>query len=145
VTGGRALLVLGVLLGSAAAVRAESAAKLPALDPSIRTVVSGGMWERAAVVGTFRIVVQNLGWEHTRSLVQVQWLAPDDATQKLRIAATVAVPELNEATWANVDSIRFLPGPGSRVDILYVVHGERPQLRMVLALGTPGSYTVEKP
>ena len=144
-TGGRALLVLGVLLGSAAAVQGESAAKLPALDPTIRTVVSGGMWERATGVGTFRIVVQNVGWEHTRSLVQVQWLASDEATQKVRIAAAVAVPELNEATWANIDSIRFLPGPGSRVEILYLVHGEGPQLRMVLALGAPGSYTVEKP
>ena len=139
------LLGLAVLLGGVCVVAAGSTPTVPALDPTIRTVVSGGVWNAAPDVGTFRIVVQNLGWEHTRSRVQVQWLASDDATQKLRLASTIAVPELNEATWANVDSVRFLPGSDAKVEILYVVHGEGPQVRMVLALGAPGSYTVEKP
>ena len=49
------------------------------VDPLIWRVAGGGFWERSNnEYGNFRVIVRNEGWEHTRSLVYLQWLKSDE-------------------------------------------------------------------
>lgn len=47
---------------------------LPALDPKIVSVSSGGTWRDDGMEGTFRVVLWSEGFEHVSSGVVAQWV-----------------------------------------------------------------------
>jgi hypothetical protein len=58
-----------------------------ALSPTIVSVVSSGYWERSADHGSYRLIVENVGFEHVMSRVLAQWVAePNDSSKKATVA-----------------------------------------------------------
>ena len=94
----RALVALGTTLGLGAAAPAR-AQELPALDPAITHVVTGGYWEAAGREGSLRLVVVTHGFDHLISRLYVQWLeaVPDSAT--VRVVGTEPVRTIPEGIW----------------------------------------------
>ncbi len=52
------------------------------VNPAIYHVSTGGMWKVNEDYGSWRVIVRNLGWEHTRSFLYLQWLRFDDKTKR---------------------------------------------------------------
>ena len=118
--------------------------RLASLDPSIRIVVPCGIWKDGDHYGSARVIVYGLGWEHVRSFVSAEWLLHDDASQTVSVLKSAPIKELNEDSWANVDSVRFVRADGiGVVEIAYRLrHKEKPET-IRLQLGLPGVYKVE--
>ena len=53
------------------------------IDPSIWRVVGGGFWQEGKSYGNYRVVVKNVGWEHTRSYLFLQWLKTDNEKEEV--------------------------------------------------------------
>jgi hypothetical protein len=65
-----------------------------ALPTSIETVASGGYWSRDHHDGTYRLVIQVLGWETLYSRAFVQWITTDPDKQETVVERTVPIKEI---------------------------------------------------
>jgi hypothetical protein len=65
-----------------------------ALPISIETVESGGYWSRDHHDGTYRLVIQVLGWETLYSRAFVQWITTDPDKQETVVERTVPIKEI---------------------------------------------------
>lgn len=98
-------------------------------------------WEQGEDYGTCRLLVQSLGWEHTRSFVYLQWLRTDDKAKVVVEQATVPIKEMNAGNWHNVESVLYQEG---QFILTYTVRGERDiKKKFVLRPGLPGVYSIE--
>jgi hypothetical protein len=109
---GSSFITLAVLVSLLASQATSSGTEMlnraePSLDPDIRVVTAGGLWEQAGKYGSCRVVVRNLGWEHARSHVYLQWLLHDEASQSLSILNSVGIKELEAADWFTVESVAY--------------------------------------
>jgi hypothetical protein len=112
------------------------------VDPLVWRVAGGGFWERSNnEYGNFRIIVRNQGWEHTRSLVYLQWLKSDEKNETLDVLLSIAVPELNSGSWRNVSDIEYR---NDAFIISFVSREEEDVVRTAfLQPRLPGDYGIE--
>lgn len=109
------------------------------IDPDIWVVKAGGLWTKSdSEYGNYRVFVKNMGWEHTRSFLYLQWLRSDDDKQQVIVLKTIPIPEFNEGDWYNIVDI-------NRKDntflITYTVRGsQETQKTAVLVPRLPGKY-----
>ncbi len=116
------------------------------LDTKVISVVSGGLWEKGENSGQVRIIVRNLGWEHTRSFFYIQWLRSNDSNQTVEEFATIPIPELNEGSWINSSKLeRISNNQGTRFKLWYRVRGEEKDQSAILWVGDPEEYKLLQP
>ena len=73
----------------------QLAAKAEALPPQIETVASGGYWTRDKQEGSFRLVIQLVGWEELSSRAFLPWIRMDHDRQASIIERTVPIKEID--------------------------------------------------
>jgi hypothetical protein len=96
----KAIFACVFLLAAARGAHAQ-AESVPAIDPSISQLVSGGYWESGARRGTYRVVELASGWEHIRRRVVVQWLLePSSPEASSRVVATVPLEKFAEEVYS---------------------------------------------
>lgn len=115
------------------------------LDTMIFTVATGGLWKHNQNYGNIRVVVQDVGWEHTRSIFYIQWLRTNDLTQTVEVFKTAPIRELNIENWVNIKNIERISGNGSaKFKIWYFLRGEDKVTSSVLSVGNPTAYKLTK-
>lgn len=109
------------------------------IDPEIRLVKTGGMWiKNDHEYGNYRVIVKNSGWEHTQSLLFLQWLGPDDSKQQVTVLETIPIPEFNKSNWYNVIDIKR---NDNTFVIFFTARGHEEAIKTaVLSPGLPGKY-----
>lgn len=135
----KVFLIAFLIIFSSLHLKAESKLFKGGIDPSIWRVVGGGLWEKNDDdYGNYRVVVQNLGWEHTRSYLYLQWLKTDDAKEEVVELKTISIPEFNDTNWLNVREVTY---GDNAFDISYIVRGEEEKVRKAeLRPALPGKY-----
>jgi len=109
------------------------------VDPTVEHVLSGGLWEDKDSYGRYRVVVQNLGWEHTRSYLYLQWLETHDDTETITELMSIPVSEFNEGGWRNVQRI---DRDGNVFVLHYTARGNEDIRKALLRPGKPGKYAI---
>jgi len=109
------------------------------IEPEIWLVNAGGWWTKNdRDYGNYRVFVKNLGWEHTRSFLYLQWLRSDSEKQQVSPLKTIPIPEFNETDWHNVINIER---KDNTFLIVFTVRGREDAKRTaVLSPGLPGKY-----
>jgi hypothetical protein len=82
-----ALLLCALAGAPPAAAQDAAVVSVPRLDPSVTTVVTGGVWAAGNARGVFRLVELAEGWEEIRYRVIVEWLEEDQERHELVIRA----------------------------------------------------------
>ncbi len=138
----RFLLVLlpGVLLAQGEE-NAQLAAKAEGLSPEIETVATGGYWERDNQDGSFRLVIQCVGWEELGSRAFLQWIRADHEKQETVIERTIPIKEIG-GRW-RVSSQKFV-FRGKETNIIISATRRSPPGQMTLTIVPSAnfSYTV---
>lgn len=106
------MILVASVAGFVAAAHSENAreekfvARIEELTPVLETVATGGRWLRGSDVGTFRLVVRLLGFEHQRNHAFLQWIKePSEMTASAVVTRTVPLPEISGG---RVTSQRFV-------------------------------------
>jgi len=82
--------------------------------------------------------VKNEGWEHTRSLLYLQWLKADDQKKEIRVLEETAVSEFNNGGWFHVMNVEL---KDNAFLIAYVERGKEDLRRLAeLRPAKPGIY-----
>ena len=68
--------------------------KAAAMPPEIETVASGGFWSKDGHDGSFRLVIQVLGWDDLYNRAFLQWIRIDPDKQESVVARTVLIKEI---------------------------------------------------
>jgi hypothetical protein len=111
-----------------------------ALPASVSLVSSGGGWVDGNEQGTYRIVAVTEGWDHLQSRLYIQWIAEDDAQQKLKVVATTHVTEVRMAV---VTGANFEPGvDGVRLRVTLLNSHSMEEREVEVLLGAKGKYTM---
>jgi hypothetical protein len=108
-------------------------------DTTICHVSTGGLWEQAEKYGSWRVIVRNLGWEHTRSYVYLQWLKTDDKKKEMIEYKTIPVPEFTADNWRNVINIEY---QNEAFTICYIIRGRKKIHKAILKPKVPGEYKI---
>ena len=112
-----------------------------ALPAQIETVASGGYWSRGAQDGSFRLVVQSVGWDDISSRAFLQWIRLDPDKREQIVERTIPIKEI-AGRW-RVVSQRFVLR-GKHWDIVVSAECRVPQARATFTI-TPSaefSYTI---
>jgi hypothetical protein len=134
----KAVLIGALLLAGDRAARAQSAS-LPAIDPSISHLVTGGYWESGARRGTYRVVELATGWEHIRRRVVVQWLLePSSPEASSRVVATVPLEKFAEEVYSVSDPVLVFGSPWSLTVRTASRPDQQPDGTLRFKLGAPG-------
>jgi len=110
------------------------------LNTTISDVTTGGMWKENNTYGTWRLVGRNLGWEHTRSYLYLQWLKIDDTNKKITEYRTMPIQEFNDSNWQHVSKIKY---KDQTFIINYTIRGEEGENVATLQPGLPGKYKIK--
>ena len=110
------------------------------IDTTIIHVSTGGLWEQGVEHGSWRLIVRNLGWEHTRSFLYLQWLKTDEDKNKVIELKTIPIPEFNTGDWRNVLKVEY---QNNGFTIYYVLRGQKGILKATLKPKLPGKYRIK--
>ncbi|MCY1527650.1 hypothetical protein D9M68_627210 [compost metagenome] len=134
----RTLVVVVLLAFQAAGAIAETQA-----DTSPTRVVQGGRWTEGSAAGTYRIVVDEVGFEHVSCRVRIQWVAPAAAGRPARLVAEQMFTEVSTSFWScgvGKQSV-VVSGNVLKVQATHAYSGE--PCTFTARLGTPGRYQYE--
>lgn len=109
------------------------------VDTMISDIATGGLWDEGENYGTWRLIVRNLGWEHTRSFLYLQWLKTDDENKKVVELITIPIPEFNTGDWSNVQKIEY---QNNGFYIYYTKRGQDGMSKSTLKPELPGKYKI---
>ena len=90
----RWLFVILTLVTAHAQEEASVADKAGALPTEIETVASGGFWSRDGHDGSFRLVIELLGWDTLYNRAFLQWIRADPDKQEQIVEHTVPIKEI---------------------------------------------------
>ena len=110
-----------------------------AADTTICHISTGGLWEQGEKYGSWRMIVSNLGWEHTRSYVYLQWLKTDDENKELTESKTIPIPEFNTGNWRNVLNIEY---QNEAFAIYCILRDQEKIHKTILKPKVPGEYKI---
>ena len=138
----RWLLVLlpGVLLAQGGD-DAQLAARAEALPPQIETVASGGYWSRDGDDGSFRLVIESVGWDELASRAFLQWIRLDHDKQAEVVERTIPIKEI-AGRWRVVSQKFMLRG--KQWEIIVSAQRRIPEAKATFTI-TPSaefSYTI---
>ncbi|MDF8365409.1 hypothetical protein [Achromobacter anxifer] len=130
-------LALSLLL----AFQAAGAMAQTEADASLVRVLDAGRWTEGSAKGTYRIVVEEVGFEHVSCRVRIQWLASSAAGRNGKLVAEQAFAEVSSGFWScgtGKQSIAVSAGNVLRVQATHAYSGE--PCTFTAKLGTPGQY-----
>jgi hypothetical protein len=90
----RWLFVILTLAAAHAQEEAPLADKAATLPLEIETVASGGFWSRDGHDGSYRLVIELLGWETLYNRAFLQWIRLDPDKQEKVVERTVPIEEI---------------------------------------------------
>jgi hypothetical protein len=138
----RSTLLIAVL-SLVATLAFGDAKSAPALAANIESVTSGGYWEAEGRRGRYRIVVQNIGWEHVHSEMTIDWIEEDPSSSSLRVFKSSPIAELNDG-WS-VGTVALSYVAKKPVFSFTAAHsGSGEQSAYELHVGAPGKYRLVK-
>ena len=123
------------------AVLALSAAS--AQEASSAWTIEGGRWQQGAAGGTYRIVVEHVGFEHVSCRVGIAWMAAATTGRPAAVLAVVPFAELPNGLWAcdaDAEGVR-LDGDLLAVRATHTYSGQ--PRTFPVRLGPPGRYRCE--
>ena len=110
------------------------------IDTTINNIAAGGLWKEGENYGNWRLIVRNLGWEHTRSFLYLQWLKINDNHKDLEEFKTISITEFNSGDWRNVINVNY---HDDAFAILYSLRSSQEQIRQaILRPELPGEYQI---
>ncbi|WP_447918994.1 hypothetical protein [Achromobacter aegrifaciens] len=134
----RTLVVVFVLALQAAAANAQTEA-----DASTLRVVQGGRWAEGPATGTYRIVVEEVGFEHVSCRVRIQWMTSAAAGRTARLIAEQTFAEVSTSFWScgvGKQSV-VVSGNVLKLRATHAYSGEH--CTFTARLGAPGRYQYE--
>lgn len=131
----RSLAVLLLLALQTASAVAETQA-----DTSISSVVEGGRWTDGAATGAYRIVVEEVGFEHVSCRIRIQWVASTAAGRPAKLVAEQTFEELSTTFWSCGQGKQSVLVAGNvlKVQATHAYSGE--PCTFTAKLGKPGRY-----
>ena len=111
-----------------------------ALDTDISFVITTGYWKEAGKYGRYRLVVKNPGWEHTRSILYLQWIYLDQKAQQPVVINSIPIEEFNKKDWRHFNSASF---EKDKFILNYSNRGRGTAQKAILIPKAPGSYQIE--
>ncbi len=110
------------------------------IDTTINKIAASGLWKEGENYGNWRLIVRNLGWEHTRSFLYLQWLKIDDNNKDLIEFKTIPITEFNSGDWRNVIGIKYRDGAFA---VHFALRSSREKIRKaILRPELPGEYQI---
>lgn len=88
------VVFLMLALAAAGAVSQTEAQTSPA------RMVQGGSWTEGSLAGTYRIIVEEVGFEHVSCRVRIQWVASAAAGRPARLVAEQTFAEVSTSFWS---------------------------------------------
>ncbi len=73
---------------------AQLAATAEALPSQIQTVASGAYWSRDRQDGSYRLIIESVGWEELASRAFLQWIRLDHDKQTEVVERTIPIKEI---------------------------------------------------
>ncbi len=134
----RTLALLLLLTLQAANAVAETQA-----DASTTRVVQGGRWADGVATGAYRIVVEEVGFEHVSCRVQIQWIASAPSGRPAKLIAEQTFAELSTTFWSCGQGKQSVLVAGNvlKVQATHAYSGE--SCTFTARLGKPGRYQYE--
>ncbi|MGB3433166.1 hypothetical protein [Achromobacter sp.] len=134
----RTLVVTLLLAFSASGAIAETEQ-----DASPARVVQGGHWTEGPSTGTYRILVEEVGFEHVSCRVRIQWLASAASGRPARLIAEQTFEELSTTFWSCGQGKQSVVISGNvlKVQATHAYSGE--PCTFTASLGQPGRYQYE--
>lgn len=131
----RTLAVLLLLMLHAVGAIAETQA-----DASTTRVVQGGRWTDGAATGAYRIIVEEVGFEHVSCRVRIQWVASASSGRPAKLAAEQTFEELSTTFWSCGQGKQSVLVAGNvlKVQATHAYSGE--PCTFTAKLGKPGQY-----
>lgn len=111
-----------------------------ALETATAWTIEGGRWQQGAAGGTYRIVVESVGFEHVSCRVGIAWMAAPTTGRPAAVLAEVAFAELSNGFWAcdaGPEGVQ-LDGDTLAVRARHTYSGE--PRTFTARLGAPGAY-----
>ena len=84
-------------------------------------------------------IIRNLGWEHTRNYVYLQWLKTDDKNKKAIAFKTIPISEFNTGNWRTVRNVEY---QNEAFAIYYIIRGRKKLDKAMLRPEVPGKYRI---
>jgi hypothetical protein len=111
--------------------------------PEIETVASGGFWSRGGHNGSFRLVIEVLGWDDLYNRAFLQWVRVDPDKQESVVERTVPIKEI-AGRW-RVSSQKFVLH-GEQTNIVIAAERHAPPARAIFTIvpSVDFSYTITK-
>ncbi len=134
----RTLALLLLLTLQAANAVAETQA-----DTSVARVVQGGRWTDGAATGAYRIVVEEVGFEHVSCRVRIQWIGSAADGRPAKPVAEQTFAELSTTFWSCGQGKQSVLVAGNvlKVQATHAYSGE--SCTFTARLGKPGRYQYE--
>lgn len=134
----RTLALLLLLTLQAANAVAETQA-----DTSVARVVQGGRWTDGAATGAYRIVVEEVGFEHVSCRVRIQWIGSAADGRPAKLVAKQTFAELSTTFWSCGQGKQSVLVAGNvlKVQATHAYSGE--SCTFTARLGKPGRYQYE--
>ncbi|MGN7830049.1 hypothetical protein ACTJI2_00320 [Pseudoxanthomonas sp. 22568] len=129
-----AMLYAILLLAAPTAVAWPDEATTPA------TTISGGHWKADAREGTYRVVVESVGFEHVSCRVWIEWMSLPEAGQPARVAARVPFAEVSTGFWSCDPGGKAIALTNSTLTIGTTHTYSREARTFQAILGAPGEY-----
>ncbi|WP_143219463.1 hypothetical protein [Achromobacter xylosoxidans] len=131
----RTLAVLLLLTLHAVGAVAETQA-----DASTTRVAQGGRWTDGAATGAYRIIVEEVGFEHVSCRVRIQWVASASSGRPAKLAAEETFEELSTTFWSCGQGKQSVLVAGNvlKVQATHAYSGE--SCTFTAKLGKPGRY-----
>lgn len=129
-----ALLYAIFLLAAPTGFAAPDEAATPA------TTIAGGHWKADTREGTYRVVVESVGFEHVSCRVWIEWMASPESGQPARVTARVPFAEVSTGFWSCDPEGKAISLSGNTLTI-GATHTYSQEARTFEAsLGAPGEY-----
>jgi len=109
------------------------------VDTAISDIATGGLWQQGSSYGNWRLIVRNLGWEHTRSFLYLQWLKIDEGKKEVRELLTIPIREFNTGDWRNIQKVEY---QNNSFLIYYEIRGQEGANKATVEPALPGEYKI---
>lgn len=118
---------------------ALAAASVNATAPTAWTI-EGGHWQQGAASGTYRVVLESVGFEHVSCRAGIAWVRAPASGQAATVLVEVPFAELSSGFWAcGADAGGAdLDGATLTIPATHTYSGER--RTFTARLGGPGEY-----
>jgi hypothetical protein len=113
---------------------------MPAIQvpTSVVFLASGGYWETKKERGRYRVIVEEGGWEHVKSRVQIEWIAERPTEKRLELVTATRLADIAD-NWTVSRASISATKDGSVLE-LWGAEADGKEKKLLFDLGGPGKY-----